>query len=101
MRAERLQRKPKIAAAAVGLLIPGAIDFLAGKCAIEKRSDRAVRDDRDGAWSRVLCNQPFNGRDNSPLGIDRALPAPNGNLWLSEELVGHEFELVGRKKACR
>ena len=93
--------KGKYITAPLARLIVGTTDRRAFHVTKQQGADAAMGDDGDVTFSRCHGDDVLDCVDNAPLRIDRALLSTHALLRLSEEVIGHRFELRLRQIAGR
>src|SRR5215831_1830508 len=88
------------AATAASRLVMGAINRQARIMAVQESTNAAVPDKEHVARS-VARQHVLDLADNAQLCVNRSLPAPNADVGVRKELIGHRLELVGDQKPCR
>jgi len=88
-------------AATAGGLIISSVDRNTRIVAIQQGADATMADEEDVARS-ISSQDVLDLPDDTRLGVNRPLPAPNADLGLGKELVGNRLKLVRNQEAgCR
>src|SRR5690242_13288130 len=85
-------------ATAVSRLVIASIDRNAQIMTIQQSADATVTDEKDVA--RLVSGQHvFDLANDTRLGVNRPLPAPNANLRAGKELIGDSLKLARHQEA--